>query len=217
MTYVPNLNAARHCAFAMALATIAAPALAETELSFYGGYQTAPHSVVTTSNFGTFTVGWEGKSFSMPPYYGVRAIMWQPNGFGWGVEVNHAKVYADQPSKYGFERMEFTDGLNLVTVNAFQRYKSRGKITPYLGAGIGVAVPHVDITPNGGQHTFGYQVTGLAVQWVAGASLPINDKWKAFAEYKGSFSQHAVKLDGAGTLDTNIITNALNIGISYTF
>ena len=113
--------------------------------------------------------------------------------------------------------MEFTDGLNLVTLNAFQRYKGRGKFTPYLGAGIGIAVPHVDITPNGGQHTFGYQLTGVAVQWVAGASMPINDRWKAFAEYKGSYSQHAVKLDGAGTFDTNIITNALNIGVSYSF
>lgn len=203
-------------ALAFGLAS-AAPALAETELSFYGGYQTAPHSVIETDLYGSDTVGWLGKSFTPPPYYGVRVTKWQENGFGWGVEVNHAKVYADNPADYGFERLEFTDGLNLVTVNAFQRLKPFKKITPYIGAGVGVAVPHVDVRPTGGAHTFGYQLTGVAVQWVAGASLPLNERWKAFAEYKGSYSQHHVKLDGAGKLDTNMITNALNIGISYSF
>ncbi len=189
----------------------------QIELSFYGGVQTSPHSVITTTLYGEDTVGWKGKSLSMPPYYGLRATMWQPNGFGWAIEINHAKVYADRPSDYGFERLEFTDGLNLVTLNAFKRYVTDRKMTPYIGAGIGAAIPHVDITPNGGQHTFGYQLTGVAVQWVAGASMPINDKWRAFAEYKGSFSRNHVNLDGAGTLDTNIITNALNIGASYSF
>lgn len=214
---IPTLPRRNLAATAVLCAALASPALAETQLSFYGGYQTAPHSVVTTDNFGDFTVGWKGKSFAMPPYYGLRATFWRDNGFGWGFEVNHAKVYADQPSKYGFERMEFTDGLNLVTVNAFQRYKPINNITPYIGAGLGVAIPHVDITPAGGAHTFGYQLTGGVVQWVAGASLPLNDRWSAFAEYKGSFSQHKVKLDGAGQLNTDVITNALNIGISYSF
>lgn len=200
----------------------AAPASAQNvELSFYGGMQTSPHSIVKTTaldgTLGEFTVGWKGKSFEMPPYYGVRATIWQPSGFGWALEINHAKVYADNPSDYGYERLEFTDGLNLVTLNAFQRYVTDRKLTPYIGAGVGAAIPHVDITPNGGLHTFGYQVTGVAVQWVAGASLPINDRWRAFAEYKGSYSRNHVKLDGAGTLDTDIITNALNIGVSISF
>ncbi len=55
----------------------AAPALAEdVQLSIYGGYQTAPHSGVTTSDGTHFTAGWEGKSFASPPYYGGRATWW---------------------------------------------------------------------------------------------------------------------------------------------
>lgn len=53
-------------------------AFAEIELSVYGGYQTSPHSDVSV--FGDavvpdaeFTAGWEGRPFSAPPYYGLRA------------------------------------------------------------------------------------------------------------------------------------------------
>jgi lipid A oxidase len=189
---------------------------AETELSFYGGYQTAPHSVVT-SPAGTDTVGWLGKSFAPPPYYGLRATVWNDTGFGWGVDINHAKVYADTPADYGYERLEFTDGLNIVTATVFQRYDRGGRFTPYLGAGLGVAVPHVDIRPVGGAHTFGYQLTGPAVKWVAGVSMPMGDRWKAFAEYTGTYSDHKVDLASGGTLRTSLVTNALNLGVSYSF
>jgi lipid A oxidase len=192
--------------------------IAQTELSFYGGYQTAPHSVVS-SPAGTDTVGWLGKSFAPPPYYGLRATVWNDKGFGWGVDINHAKVYADTPADYGYERLEFTDGLNIVTATVFQRYDRGARFTPYLGAGLGVAVPHVDIRPaGGGAHSFGYQLTGPAVKWVAGASMPIMDGgWKVFAEYSGTYSDHKVDLASGGTLRTSLVTNALNIGVSITF
>lgn len=190
---------------------------AETELSFYTGMQTAPHSVVTHSLLGSQTVGWKGKSFEAPPYYGLRAVWWRTAKLGFGIEVNHAKVYADTPAAYGYDRLEFTDGLNLITASIWRRFPNQSRVTPYIGAGLGVAVPHVDVQPAGQAHTFGYQVTGPAVQWVAGASWRMNDRWSLFGEYKGSYSQHRATLDSGGTLRTNLITNALNLGVSYRF
>lgn len=207
-----------------ALGLVALPAAAEFELSVYTGWQTAPHSVVEGDDPGgvgefDFTAAWEGKSNEMPPYYGFRGTWWQSETLGFALEFNHAKVYADKDTldDNGFDRLEFTDGLNLVTLNVFRRFPgASSNFTPYVGGGVGVAVPHVDILTAGGK-TFEYQLTGAAVQWVAGVSYPLTDTWSVFGEYKGSYSQNKADLASGGTLETNIVTNAVNLGISLNF
>ncbi|MCC5972581.1 MAG: outer membrane beta-barrel protein [Rubellimicrobium sp.] len=203
-------------------------AAAEIELSVYGGWQTAPHSNVEIDDAAlagagvasSFTAGWEGRSFEMPPYYGLRATWWQNPTFGLGVDFVHAKVYADDATlaASGLQRLEFTDGLNIITVNAMRRWPDAfGNITPYVGAGLGVSFPHVEVTGPGQPETFGYQLTGPAATWIAGASIPINDSWSVFGEYKGTYSINSANLDSGGTLETNIVTNALNVGVSFNF
>ena len=209
-----------------ALALIVSPAVAraEVELSFYGGVQSAPHSVVTVTGDPLipdeeFTAGWDGLSFAAPPHYGIRATWWQDSNYGFGVELNHAKVYADAETRAanGYDVLEFTDGLNILTVNGFRRWQDGfAGFTPYLGAGIGVSVPHVEVTKNGSE-TFGYQLTGPAVAWMAGATYPINDRWSVFGEYKGTYSINSADLDSGGTLESNIITNSINFGVGFNF
>ncbi|MBC7137153.1 MAG: outer membrane beta-barrel protein [Defluviimonas sp.] len=203
---------------ASVMAVGTAAAAAELEVSLYLGAQSANSSDVESPGLGEQSVDWEGRSGDMAPYYGVRATWWQNERWGWGFEVNHAKAYADEPEDYGFERLEFSDGLNFVTANVFRRWQQPGKrITPYVGAGLGFAMPHVDITPEGGKHTFGYQVTGPVVQLVAGASYALDDRWSLFGEYKGTWSSHDVDLDSGGNLETDLVTNAINVGISRRF
>lgn len=192
-------------------------AKAEVELSFYGGTQTAPHSIIHDSVLGDARVKWLGKSFSAPPYAGVRATWWKSSDWGFGVEINHAKVYAANKTALGYDTLEFTDGLNLITANVFRRFPNAGRFTPYVGGGLGIAVPHVEIKRVGEGKTFGYQLTGPAAILVFGASYEINPKWSVFAEYKGSYSMNKAKVDAGGTLKTDIVTNALNIGVSYRF
>ncbi len=202
----------------LALAVGGAPAKAgNLELSFYGGAQSAPPSDVRTQTLGDDFVSWKGKPFAMPPYYGLRATWWQTERTGFGLDFNHAKVYADQPSKYGYERLEFTDGLNLLTANVWKRFDPVGSFTPYAGLGAGVAIPHVEVTPIGGDRTFGYQVSGPVVQWVLGASYALDERWSLFGEYKGTYSMNRVEVEGAGWMKTNIVTNALNLGVSFKF
>ena len=199
-------------------------AMAEIELSFYGGAQGAPHSDVSIFGSPTipddeFTAGWEGRSFDSPIYYGLRATWWRNETLGFGLEMNHAKVYADDETlaESGLERFEFSDGINIVTVNVFRRWPDGlGAITPYVGGGVGVSVPHVEVT-GGASETFEYQVTGPAVAFVAGASYPISDRWSVFGEYKGTYSMNSADLDGGGTLETDIVTNAFNLGVSLDF
>lgn len=211
-------------AFAVALPLFFQPvqADAEVELGFYLGAQTSPHSRIEGSNAaGDFDelIGWEGRSFDAPPYYGVRATWWRGDTVGYGLEFNHAKVYApgSEAAAAGFDNLELTDGLNIVTANVMRRWPGRwGAVTPYVGGGLGVAIPHVD-ADDGVNSTFEYQLTGPAMSLIAGASYRVNESWSVFGEYKFTYSQNEAELEGGGTLETDIVTNAVNIGIAFSF
>ncbi|MFZ5962342.1 outer membrane protein [Thalassococcus sp. BH17M4-6] len=203
---------------------VATPAAAEMELSFYTGWQTAPHSRISGDYPGggsyNALIGWEGRSFEMPPYYGVRGMWWRDERLGFGLEFTHTKVYApdDERSALGFESLELTDGLNIVTVNAMRRWQNQwGDFTPYLGGGIGIAVPHVDVETTTGFKTFGYQYTGPAARLIAGASYDLNDRFAVFGEYQFVYSSNDADLEGDGSLKTDIKTNAVNFGLSLKF
>ncbi len=208
---------------ALAALSFSQQATAETIYSMYGGWQTSPHSHVSGDHpdGGTYDTvfGWDGKSFSMPPYYGVR-VEWWDGDWSTQVEFTHAKVYANDTERdaVDFERFEFTDGHNLFTVNRVKRWDSaiEGR-TLYAGAGAGFALPHVDVFSDGGERTYGYQLTGPAAKLLAGVSQPIGDNLTAFAEYQFTMSWNEGTLTGGGTFDTRIITNALNFGIGWEY
>ena len=203
---------------------LANTANAGPEITVFTGLQESPHSVVRgedkTLGALDFTAAWEGRSLSAPPYYGVRATWWGSGRFGWGFELTHDKVYADDATlgDNGFNRLEFTDGLNILTVNGIWKGTRRGTaITPYGGVGAGMAIPHVDVEPDGGPHTWEYQLTGPAVRWFAGVRYDLKGEWDLIGEYQGTYSLNDVQLDDGGHLSTNIVTNAINIGITKDF
>lgn len=207
-------------------ALIAPPALAEDwEISVYGGFQSAPHSGITgndptSGRVFDFTAGWEGRSFEMPPYYGIRARKWKNAEFGYGLEFVHAKVYADAATlaNNALTTLEFTDGINFLTANVWRRWQNESSNwTPYVGAGLGLSIPYVEFQTTTGARTLEYQVTGGVVQAVAGVSYEINQRWSLFGEYMGTYSSNTASLNGGGEIKTNIVTNALNFGASYTF
>ncbi|NML74690.1 porin family protein [Rhizobium sp. S-51] len=208
---------------ASVLALSASFASAEMAVSVYGGFQTAPHSDVEVSDQADFTAGWEGKSFAMPPYYGVRGTWWmedlgQPN-LGVSLDFTHAKVYADDSTlaEAGWSHFEFSDGINLLTLNALYRMPIEGtKFVPYAGLGAGVNIPHVEVTRGSGE-TFNYQLGGATVQAQAGVEYKFNDRWSTFVEYKGNYSWVDVDIDSGATLKTNVMTNAINAGVSFHF
>ena len=207
------------------LFTAPAAAVAEVELSFYGGAQNSPHSDVIISGDGVipsddYFIGWQGKSFEAPPYYGLRATIWRSESFGYGVDFTHNKIYPQEGelAAIGFDRLEMTDGLNTLTLNAYRRWNGAwGDFTPYVGGGLGVAIPHVEVEYPGAEETRGYQLTGPAATWIAGAKYPINDEWAVFGEYKGTYSVNKADLESGGTLESNVITNAVNFGVSFSF
>ena len=202
----------------------ARPAAAGTELSFYGGMQDAFDSRVHGTDPGgvgafDFTADWSGKSLRNPPYFGVRATWWRDERLGFGVEYTHSKIYADDATKLssGFTRLEFTDGLNIITANVLYRWPDPDRRwTPYVGVGLGIAVPHVEVTSAGGS-VFEYQYGGPAATAMAGVSYHLSDRWSAFGEYKLTYSVNDVDLGSGGDLHTNVLTSAFNFGVSWSF
>ena len=210
----------RAIAFCIAFIVLATSASAQVELSFYTGAQSAASSEVTIRESGAlpdvFSQDWEGRSLQFPLYYGLRATSWRSERFGLGLEFAHNKIYPTSlPEDYSV--LEMTDGLNTLTVNAYHRWADViDGVNPYIGGGIGISIPHVEVET--AEHTTaGYQLTGAAATWIAGATVPINDQWSVFGEYKGTYTNNTADLQSGGTLETDVFTNAVNIGVSFNF
>lgn len=214
-------------ALALGLIVIAPRAEAQMpDISVYLGAQRAGDSTVSGNDplgTGPFSFGasWDGRSFEMPPYYGVRATWWQNDRFGWALDFTHSKIYADDATlaASGFTRLEFTDGLNNLTFGPVYQWQDLGQgFTPYVGAGAGAIIPHVESqsTP-GSPMTAEYQIAGPTVAWMAGVSYDINRAWAVFLEYKGTYSWVDADLRGGGSLETEVDTHAINFGVTYRF
>lgn len=218
-------NSARTLALAVTMLLPSLYAKAETQFSIYGGAQFAAPSQVSghddTGAVFNFNANWLGKSFAMPPYYGLRATHWMQNQV-WGValEFTHEKVYADPATMQntGFEILEFTDGLNILTVDVMRRFAPFHDFRPYVGAGIGVSVPNVEVrTRIGGPTTFEYQLAGPAARVLVGVEYDLSDRWSVFGEVNSTYSTNDVVLSGGGDLSTDIFTYAIGFGASMRY
>ena len=193
------------------------------EIGVYGGIQSSPHSRITGKHSTSGAqyselVGWEGKSFNAPIYYGIRTTFWRNDKLGYGAEFTHTKAYAPSNAlqNAGFDRLEFTDGHNIITFNMSRRWEL-DEFKTYSLVGLGIAMPHVDALPSGGLHTFEYQYTGPAVRAAVGLLRNLNEDFSIFTEYQFTASDNKVSLRNGGTLNTKLLTNAVNLGVSYNF
>lgn len=218
---------ARSLVVALATVGFAVPAAkAEPEISLYLGAQVAGDSTVSgTDPAGvgafSFPASWDGRSFDSPPHYGIRATWWRTDRFGWQIDFNHTKLYADDATLAGsgFSRLEFTDGLNNLTAGPVWRWpQARRAWTPYAGFGAGVVIPHVESRSTAsGPETAEYQIAGPTVAWMAGLSYALTDQWFLFGEYKGTYSWVEADLVGGGSMEFDVDTHAINFGVTYRF
>jgi hypothetical protein len=182
-------------------------------------------------------IAWEGKPFRPPPYYGYRAIYWPADRYGIMIDFTHIKAVAmkDRPGRQsGFKdgdrvppeaplsatlkRLEFTHGYNILTLNALRRAAMRGpNLIPYAGAGLGVAIPHVEVqradAPQSAR-TYEYQITGPVLQLLGGVEWRFGRRLSLFVEYKLSCAMIRGDLVGGGKVTTNLCTHQLPVGIA---
>lgn len=220
---------------AISVACFAAPAAAEMEISGYLGLQSVQESTGSGTLPGGLgfsqTFDWEGKPLDAPIYYGGRVMWWTPGNIGFGIEGTHTKAYANAADRaaVGLDRFQLSDGHNIFTANVMKRWPdafANGNFTPYLGAGIGIAVPHVDAQVTGASNrTFDYEYTGPALRGIAGIKYDINDSWAVFGEYQFTWSDNDITINADplvpgqtdGKMNTELLTHAVNIGLSYSF
>src|SRR6056297_557897 len=220
-----------------ALMRMASPAAAELELSLYLGVQSAHSDTDSVRLPGAAApvsrdIDWRVKPFDNPLYYGGRATWWTQSDFGFGIEGTHAKAIAKASDRaaLGVDKLEFTDGHNIITANVMKRFPGAiaklERFTPYVGAGVGVAIPHVDIKVSGAVgRTFDFEATGPAVRGIAGLKYAINEKGALFGEYQVTWSDNDATIDPdptvagqtSGKLETELVTHAVYFGVSYSF
>jgi lipid A oxidase len=236
-------------ALAAAAFFAASPASADVwALSGYGGWNgsfnsdarfTGPNTDWTVSN-----VPWDGVSFVKSggaPYYGYRLTYWPTalHNIGFAIDYTHAKIRAVRTATVNysgtingvpqngsaqiqnlFDVLEYTDGLSLITVNGLYNLQPYGPFHPYIGAGIGISIPHVEVTGHGivpFQRTFAYEFGGPALQVLVGVDVPVTTRLSLFGEYKLSWTSTNSPLTGGYRIHTNVTTNHLLAGATFKF
>ncbi len=196
------------------------PPTKEFMVGFYGGAPYTYDSPVTLKD-GTkhdFTMrdaSWRGEPFIDPIYYGVRVVKWLEGGrTGTMLDFTHSKALADKEvevdiegilngdkvegtRKLGdvFRRLEFSHGHNMLTVNGLFRLADiTPRLSPYIGLGLGINLPHTEIQlMKGGRRTYEYQYAGPVVQALVGVEFRV-PRLSYFLEYKFSLAQYDVPL-----------------------
>ena len=172
-------------------------------------------------------VGWDGKPFKSPIFYGVRIARWgQSNRTATMVDFTHSKTISDPAqdieitglinsapvplkAKIGalFKHLEFSHGHNMLTLNGLLRLANlTPRLSPYVGLGAGVALPHTEIQMTNEPHrSYEYQYTGPVVQALAGLEFRLNQT-SLFIEYKFTFADYLAPLT---RLDGNLLVTDL--------
>ena len=192
----------------------------DTRIGAYGGVTYTHPSDVTITNPGRTDmtvkdVNWIGMPFKSPIYYGVRVQRLAPNAsFGTMVDFTHAKAIAVNAQEATFEgtrdgkplpakarigdtfrHLEFSHGHNMLTWNGLFRMPAFwSKVRPYVGAGVGITLPHTEIGfRDQNARTYEYQYAGLVGQVLGGVEINLG-RTTAFFEYKFSYSPYDVPL-----------------------
>jgi hypothetical protein len=160
-------------------------------------------------------VHWEGRPFKSPIYYGIRTIRWGGAGvLGGMLDFTHSKAIALRAQELRFSgirngrpmtdratvgdtfrHFEFSHGHNTLTVNGLLRLASLlPGLAPYLGAGVGVALPHTEIQfLDDSARTYEYQYVGPAAQVLIGMELKL-PRLSLFIEYKFTIASYDAPL-----------------------
>jgi len=185
-------------------------------------------------------VSWYDESWVNPKYYGFRFSYWNRKAPRWGfmLDFTHAKIYAELEAtlrvtgtRQGeavdgqeilsdtFSELAMSHGHNTVTINGMYRWIPDGaagaahRLTPYVGFGSGVAVPHVEVQ-TGDSVTHEYQFAGPTGQGFGGFDLRIWKDFSAFVEYRLNYASLSAELAGGGSLKLSPWTSHFSIGLT---
>ncbi len=137
------------------------------------------------------SVQFETKPFTSPPYYNLRAGLWEQDT-AWEVEFIHHKLYAKSSELDSrVQNFEITDGYNLVYLNYAL------VVAPSWNArfGIGPVIAHPDVTVDGQRSHGGYQLSGMTSQLALEREFEISPSLIMSLEGKMTYSYAQIDLD----------------------
>lgn len=185
-------------------------------------------------------VSWSSRSLELPLYYGLRITHHFAARPSWGVRLDfvHDKVYADaeehhrvtgmragapveaqEPLDASVQRFNMSHGANYLTLHLLHRWNPcpepgcTSRLQPYVGAGAGILIPHVEATV-GESSVSEYQVHGPGFQLLGGLDVPVASRLALFGEYRFSHASLGVDIPG-GELRTTLNTHHLLVGPSF--
>ena len=158
-----------------------------------------------------YDVDWSTKSFEDPQYYGLRYTHYFDDMpyFGFMIDYTHDKIYGKLSNVVGvngtnlgqpvngfaslsttFTGLSMSHGLNTVTVGPVARCFLWGDdpytsiVQPYIGIGVGAAIPHVEVQFVGQPIDESYRWGGIVVEGRAGVNVRVSEHCSIFAEVK---------------------------------
>ena len=194
----------------------------ETVFAAYGGVPFTHASDIRFEQAGSTDltvhgVNWDGRPFKSPIYYGLRATRWSGSSpFGAMLDFTHSKTISQRAQQVRltgnrngraapetariedtFKHLEFSHGHNMLTVNGVMRLGALSpRVTPYIGGGAGVNLPHTEIQFTGDDaRTYEYQYAGPVGQVLAGFEIRL-PRISVFIEYKFTLARYEVPLSG---------------------
>ena len=189
-------------------------------------------------------VSFEGRDFETPPFYGARALYFlgEDSHWGFGAEFFHVKLYAetddsvhvtgarngigvDDHERIGntLQQFSLSHGLNYALADVVYRFfpGPRGPgfpncLQPYVGLGIGAAIPHVESSVGGNFHEE-YQVHGPGVEGLVGVNLDLTRHWGVMFEYKLTYANLGELEIPNGSIEVTPLSHNLVAGITLRF
>jgi opacity protein-like surface antigen len=190
-------------------------------------------------------VSWDANPFKPAPYYGIRINYFFPKQPQWGVglDYTHYKAYARTGDTVHVEgtwqgaainevarldervqKLDITHGVNIAALDVLYRWQMwrsaafpRGRLRPYLGAGLAYYVLNSENTINGQSHTSGYQGSGFGYQLLAGVQYGLTSRFSLFVETKYNQGNARVDVADQGHAETRLRTVHAIAGVSYDF
>jgi lipid A oxidase len=187
-------------------------------------------------------VSYKTQDFKGPFYYGARLSYFLPkhSNWGFGLEFFHSKMYlqtddsvrvtgqrgganVDQTEKIEgtITAFSISHGLNILAADVIYRWQFgqrghgvAGRFQPYVGGGIGVAIPHVESTIKTVSFEE-YQLDGPAFLGFAGVNFDISKHWGVFAEYKISYVDLGSLDVPGGSYEVSPLIHHFVAGVSF--
>ena len=185
--------------------------------SVYGGATAAPSTTFSESRATGPTVG--GK-VDLGGGIGFGATVGRRFGNGWAAELalDERGNYLDRVGGVAVDGNIFSE---VVFLNGYYRFPTRGALRPFIGAGLGYVVAlDIDVERNGTEQEYSRE-GGVAVQAIAGVEYTLSPRWSLIGDVRWSRIGSG---DFTATTAGNNLSGkpkyqpaSINLGVSFLF